>query len=170
MPRWLYAVMLGGFVLLGSFSAPAAPNATSTNGTSSNGTSGVGTSPGSAVLPGHVAARIPFDIQSTGMDAAGAALGFKLKETVLTSQFFVLTTDSRRFILRLVTRPEFPDRPDLSSIYAAALYFQESPDVLPYFLDLRVGLVDGTSVTAQTQSLLDWSSDITKKFNYLLRE
>jgi len=164
MPRWLYAVMLGGFVLLGSFSAPAAPNATSTNGTS-----GVGTPPGSAV-PGHVATKIPLDIQSTGMDAAGAALGFKLKETVLTSQFFILTTDSRRFILRLATRPEFPDRPDLSSIYAAALYFQESPDVLPYFLDLRVGLVDGASVAAQTQSLLDWSSNITKKFNYLLRE
>ncbi len=115
-----------------------------------------------------ITSQIPLDIQSQGNDAVGSLLGFKLKETVLGSTFFALTPEGKRFVVRLMSKPEFPDRPKLSSVYAAAVYFQEAPDVLPYFLDLRPGVVDADSIQAEVQILMDWVANISKRFNYLL--
>lgn len=124
--------------------------------------------PAPANASAAITAKIPLDIQSQGADAAGALLGFKLKEAAMGSAFFALTPDGKRFVLRLVSKPEFPDRPKLSSVYAVALYFQEAPDVLPYFLDLRPGVVDADTAQAETQALLDWAANTAKKFNFLL--
>ncbi len=124
----------------------------------------------SAEEPAVNASKIPLDVQSMGADSAGALLGFKLKEAVLQSSFFTLTPGGKRFVLRLVTKPEFGDRPYLSSVYAVALFYQEAPDILPYFLDVRCGMVDAENVQAEINAIFDWTSDLTKKFRYLLTQ
>lgn len=114
--------------------------------------------------------KIPLDVQSMGSDSSGALLGFKLKEAVLQSSFFALTPEGKHFVLRLVTKPEFGDRPYLSSVYAVALYYQEAPDILPYFLDVRCSLVDTENVQSEINTIFDWTSDLTKRFRYLLSQ
>jgi hypothetical protein len=153
---------LGLFVFVAS--AVASPFNASDNGTET-------AQPAASIAASQTAPpKIPLDVQSTGSDSSGALLGFKLKEAVLQSSFFALTPGGKRFVLRLVTKPEFGDRPYLSSAYAVALYYQEAPDILPYFLDVRCGLVDAENVQAEINAIFDWTSDLTKKFHYLLSQ
>jgi len=114
---------------------------------------------------------LPLDIQGKGSDQSGTLLSFKLKEEVMASRLFALTaSDKKKFVLHLLTQPEFPDRPGIASQYSIVLVYQEDSGTLTYYLNHMQGLVHPEGVTAEMQKILEWTYSTVKRFHYLLEE
>lgn len=114
---------------------------------------------------------LPLDIQGKGSDQSGTLLSFKLKEEVMASRLFALTaSDKKKFVLHLLTQPEFPDRPGIASQYSIVLVYQEDPGTLTYYLNHMQGLVHPEGVTTEMRKILEWTYSTLKRFHYLLEE
>lgn len=121
--------------------------------------------------PPLLAEKLPLDIVSKGTDQNGTLLSYRLKEELMSSKLFSLTTsEKRKFVLQIRTQPEFPDRPNLASIYSVALVYQEDSTTLTYYLDLFQGQIYAENVTTEMQKILEWSYSTLKRYHYLLDE
>ena len=115
--------------------------------------------------------KFPLDIQSKGSDQSGTLLSYKLKEEVIASRLFELTaSEKKKFVLHVVSQPEFPDRPGIASIYSIVLVFQEDAGSLTYFLSHYQGQVHPDGVQAEMRRILEWTYSNMKRFHYLLDE
>ena len=115
--------------------------------------------------------KFPVDIQARGSDQSGTLLSFKLKEEVIASRLFELTaSEKKKFVLHLISQPEFPDRPGIASIYSIVLVFQEDAGTLTYFLNHYQGQVHPEGVQAEMRRILEWTYSNLKRFHYLLDE
>lgn len=115
--------------------------------------------------------KLPLDIVSKGSDQNGISLSYRLKEELMASKLFVLTTaEKKKFVLQIRTQSEFPDRPNLASIYSVALVYQEDLTTLTYYLDLFQGQIYAENVATEMQKILEWSYSTLKKYHYLLEE
>lgn len=115
--------------------------------------------------------RFPLDILSRGTDQSGTLLSYKLKEEVITSKLFELkVSDKKKFVLHVLTQPEFPDRPSIASQYSIVLVCQEDAGTLAYYLNHYQGQVHTEGVTAEMQKILEWTYANLKRYHYLLEE
>lgn len=115
--------------------------------------------------------RLPLDIQSRGTDQSGTLLSYKLKEEIIASRLFDLkVSDKKKFVLHVLTQPEFPDRPSISSLYSIVLVYQEDAGTLAYYLNHYQGQVHAEGVTAEMQKILEWAYSNLKRYHYLLEE
>lgn len=115
--------------------------------------------------------RFPLDIQSRGTDPSGTLLSYKLKEEVIASRLFDLkVSDKKKFVLHVLTQPEFPDRPSISSMYSIVLVYQEDAGTLSYYLNHYQGQVHAEGVAAEMQKILEWAYANLKRYHYLLDE
>lgn len=118
-----------------------------------------------------VIGKFPLDIQSKGDDQSGTLLSYKLKEEVVASRLFELTaSEKKKFVMHVLTRAEFPDRPGIASQYSIVLVYQEDSGNLTYYLNHVQGQVHAESVKAEMQKILEWTYSTLKKFHYLLEE
>lgn len=118
-----------------------------------------------------VIGKFPLDIQSKGDDQSGTLLSYKLKEEVMASKLFELTaSEKKKFVMHVLTRAEFPDRPEIASQYSIVMVYQEDSGNLTYYLNHLQGQVHTEAVKAEMQKILEWTYSTLKKFHYLLEE
>lgn len=118
-----------------------------------------------------VIGKFPLDIQSKGSDQSGTLLSYKLKEEIIASRLFELTaSEKKKFVLHVLTQPEFPDRPGIASMYSIVLVYQEDAGTLTYFLNQYQGQVHAEGVDAEMRRILEWTYSNLKRFHYLLVE
>lgn len=121
--------------------------------------------------PSGAIGKFPLDIQSRGSDPNGTLLSYKLKEEVMAGTLFELTaSEKKKFVMHVISQPEFPDRPEIASIYSIVLVYQEDAGTLTYFLNQHQGQVHAEAVPAEMRRILEWTYSNLKRFNYLLEE
>lgn len=121
--------------------------------------------------PSGAIGKFPLDIQFRGSDQSGTLLSYKLKEEIVASKLFELTaSEKKKFVLHIMSQPEFPDRPELASIYSITLVYQEDVGTLTYYLNQYQGQVHAEAVPAEMRKILEWAYTNLKRFNYLLEE
>ncbi|WP_035271692.1 hypothetical protein [Desulfonatronum thiodismutans] len=112
---------------------------------------------------------IPVLVEHLGTDPVGMRLALHLKETFQKSSLFRLAgPDEKHLGLRLVTRPQFADRPYLGSAYVLVWRYVESREVLAYFLGERLGFVDADVVAQEAEVLVAETDRIKGRYGYLL--
>lgn len=115
--------------------------------------------------------KIPLDILGKGTDPNGTLLSYKLKEEIIASSLFELKiTEKKKFVLHMLSQPEFPERPGLSSMYSIVLVYQEDTATLAYYLDQYQGQVHAEGAGAEMQKILEWCYATLKRYHYLLDE
>ncbi len=115
--------------------------------------------------------RVPVVVDFEGEDALGQRLAFELREAFRASSGFrPAGAGDKGLRLRLRAVPEFKDRPNLGSIYAVSWLFSEGGNVLSYFLDSGLGVVDEGSLKREAQNLAARTDEISGRFAYLLAE
>lgn len=115
--------------------------------------------------------RVPVVVDFEGEDALGQRLAFELREAFRAASGFRLAgAGDKGLRLRLRAVPEFKDRPNLGSIYAVSWLFSEGGNVLSYFLDSGLGVVDEGSLKREAQNLAARTDEISGRFAYLLAE
>lgn len=113
-------------------------------------------------------ARLPVYVDYDGDDPMGQRLVFELKELFRTSAGFRLAKAGEKQVrIRLGTQVEFKDRPYLGSVYGAVWMYSEGGDVLSYYLDSAVGVVDEVSLKREVQSLATRTDRLAGRFSYL---
>ncbi|SDB57802.1 hypothetical protein SAMN05660653_02902 [Desulfonatronum thiosulfatophilum] len=112
---------------------------------------------------------IPVLVEHVGNDPVGMRLALHLKETFQKSSLFRLAGGEEKHLnLRLITRPQFPERPFLGSAYAVVWRYVESGDVLAYYLSDRLGFVDADVVAQEAEVLVAETDKVASRFRYLL--
>lgn len=112
---------------------------------------------------------IPVLVEHLGTDPVGMRLALHLKETFQKSSLFRLAgPEEKHFNLRLVTRPQFTERPFLGSAYVLVWRYVESREVLAYFLGERLGFVDADVVAQEAEVLVAETDRIKGRYGYLL--
>lgn len=113
-------------------------------------------------------ARVPVYVDYDGDDPMGQRLVFELKELFRTSAGFRLAKAGEKQVrIRLTAQVEFKDRPNLGSVYGAVWMFSEGGDVLSYYLDSAVGVVDEVILKREVQSLASRTDKLAGRFSYL---
>ncbi|PTN34478.1 hypothetical protein [Desulfonatronum sp. SC1] len=112
---------------------------------------------------------IPVLVEHQGADPVGMRLALHLKETFQKSALFRLAKPEEKHLsLRLVTRPQFTERPYLGSAYVLVWRYVESKEVLAYFLGDRLGFVDADMVGQEAEVLVAETDRIKVRYEYLL--
>ena len=112
---------------------------------------------------------IPVLVEHLGTDPVGMRLALHLKETFQKSSLFRLAgPEEKHFSLRLVTRPQFTERPYLGSAYVLVWRYVESREVLAYFLGDRLGFVDADVVAQEAEVLAAETDRVKGRYGYLL--
>ena len=106
-----------------------------------------------------------------GTDSIGARLGTRLKERFNQSSLFTLNDDEEKDIpklyLQLETKPEFPGRPAVGSVYSVCWVFKQGKGYLGYLLARDLGTVDSESVEALVDRLVERTDGIAAKYTSL---
>lgn len=111
---------------------------------------------------------VAVGIAHQGHDPVGKALALSLKERLVRSPLFRLSTgDERKIILRLVTHPVFADHPRLFSAYSLTWTLFEGPDTLSYFLRQDGGVLDGTQPEELASALVGQTDKVAADAAYL---
>ena len=112
---------------------------------------------------------IPVLVEHQGTDPVGMRLALHLKETFQKSVLFRLAEpDEKHLSLRLVTRPQFAERPYLGSAYVLVWRYVESREVLAYYLNDRLGFVDADVVAQEAEVLVAETDRVKGRYGYLL--
>lgn len=121
--------------------------------------------PAAPAAPGLVT---PVAVVSDSTDQLGVRLGFKLKETLAASPLFNVTVkDEKKIKIVLMTKPEFPGRPQVGSAYSAVWIYSASEDVLTHYLASETGTVDAATVDATAEALAARTAAAAEKYAYL---
>ncbi|SME93018.1 hypothetical protein [Desulfovibrio gilichinskyi] len=107
-------------------------------------------------------------VEHFGDDELGGTLALKLKENFRKSVLFRLADKKQKSVrIRVVSRSEFNERPEIGSIYSVVWTFAESEDVVPFYLDERIGTVNVTSVDTTAAKLMNITDEITTRYKFL---
>lgn len=116
--------------------------------------------------------KIPIAVIYKGSEAMGRKLAFALEKQMVKSGLFRIATkaNEKQFRLTLLIQEEFPGRPTLSWIYSAIWTFSYQEDILPTYLQGKIGILAQVQVDGTAEDLAAHSFELGKKFNYLLEE
>jgi hypothetical protein len=110
-------------------------------------------------------------IQHEGSDSIGANLAMRLKERFNQSNLFTLNDDDEKDIpklrLLLSTEPEFPDRPNVGSIYSVCWVFSQGKGYLGYLLSRDLGAVSPDDVADLVNTLTERTDGIAARYGNL---
>lgn len=110
----------------------------------------------------------PVAVVHGNVDQLGTRLAFHLKELFNTSSLFTLTSGDKPMIKVMVTtKPEFPGRPQVGSVYSAVWIFSSGENVLTHYLANEAGTVDNTTVDATAEALAATTAAVAEKYAYL---
>lgn len=113
-------------------------------------------------------AATPVAVVHGDVDQLGTRLAFRLKEIFNDSGLFALTSrDERKLKVVVTTRPEFPGRPQVGSVYAAVWIFSSGENVLTHYLACKAGTVDTTTVDATAEALAATTAAVAEQYAYL---
>lgn len=115
--------------------------------------------------------RVPVFVETVGEDPLGQRLAHELRETLRTSAGFKLAKAGDKALrVRLLAVPEFKDRPQVGSAFAVTWLFSEGGNVLSYYLESELGLLDETRLKAEAQTLTARTDELAGRFAYLFAE
>jgi hypothetical protein len=111
---------------------------------------------------------IPVIVVHSGDDVFGGSLALKLKENFKKSALFSLADqDSKAVRVRIESRSEFSDRPEIGSVYSVVWTFAESGEVVPFYLKQELGLVNSRNVENKAADLINKTDKIAGEYKYL---
>ncbi|NEP77027.1 MAG: hypothetical protein F6K39_01920 [Okeania sp. SIO3B3] len=111
---------------------------------------------------------IPVAVLHQGEDPQGIQLAFALKEVFSRSPLFRLAeAESKRVVVRIASRAEFPGRPELASCYGVTWVFAEKSDVLALFLEDAAGVVTHGQTQNEAAALAARTDGVADRFGYL---
>ena len=106
-----------------------------------------------------------------GSDSIGARLGTRLKERFNQSSLFALNDDEEKDVpklyLMLDTKPEFPGRPGVGSIYSVSWVLKQGKGYLGYLLARDLGAVNAEDIDALVDKLVERTDGIAAKYGSL---
>lgn len=109
-------------------------------------------------------------LQHEGTDSVGARLATRLKEMFNASNLFQLNEkDAPKVRILLGTRPEFPERPGMGSIYSVTWVFSQSESHLGYLLARDLGALSPDEVDDLAAKIAERTDGIAVKYGYLLQ-
>ncbi len=109
-------------------------------------------------------------VSHTGNDAAGTRLATRLKELFNGSNLFQLNEDnSPKIRLLLVSKAEFPERPNVGSIYSITWVFSQSEGHLGYLLAQELDILNPEDVDGVAAKLLERTDGLAVKYAYLFK-
>lgn len=112
--------------------------------------------------------RTPIMVEHQGSDNVGGRLAYQLKELLEKSALFRLTNkDEKKLKLLLITKEEFPGRPNMSSIYTVVWSYSENDGTLKYFLSSDVGVANAAAVKEEAEALVSRTHEALTSYNYL---
>ncbi|BBD06834.1 hypothetical protein [Desulfovibrio ferrophilus] len=110
----------------------------------------------------------PVAVIHDNVDQLGARLAYQLKETFNASSLFTLTSkDEAKIKLIVATKPEFPSRPQVGSVYSVVWIFSASENVLTHYLASEAGTVDAATVAAAAEALAGRTTAVADQYAYL---
>ncbi|CCO24471.1 hypothetical protein [Maridesulfovibrio hydrothermalis] len=111
---------------------------------------------------------VPVVVEHVGNDVLGGTLALKLKENFRKSVLFQLADKSRKSVrIKISSRSEFTDRPEIGSVYAVIWTFAESGDVVPFYLAEEIGVVNFQNTESAAAELINKTDKIAGEYKYL---
>ncbi|WP_320169754.1 hypothetical protein [Maridesulfovibrio sp.] len=118
--------------------------------------------------PAAKEAGVPVLVEHSGNDELGGTLALKLKENFRKSVLFKLADKNAKAVhVKVVSRSEFSERPEIGSVYAVVWTFAESQDVVPFYLSEELGLVAPANVESRAAGLMNLTDRIAQDYKYL---
>jgi hypothetical protein len=112
--------------------------------------------------------RTPIMVEHQGSDNVGGRLAYQLKELLEKSALFRLTNkDEKKLKLLLISKEEFPGRPNMSSVYSAVWTYSENDGTLKYYLASDVGLISAAAVKEEAEALVGRTHESLTSYSYL---
>lgn len=125
-------------------------------------------------FPGKTIQRtkaIPVQIKHDSTDQAGRRLIFHIRERFSESGLFRLSDkEEQKIVIHIESRMEFPDRPGISSIYAATWTFSYGEEVLSNYLESSTGIAGMESLGATAEEFVARTYEISSRYSYLFEE
>ena len=110
----------------------------------------------------------PINVELEGTDSIGARLGMRLKERFNQSNLFrLMEANERKMRVLVSTRSEFPERPNVGSVYSVCWVFTERDDLLSFLLARELGTVNYEDVDALADKIVERSDGIAVKYRNL---
>ncbi len=110
----------------------------------------------------------PVAVVNDSTDQLGVRLAFKLKEALARSPLFAVSVkDEKKLKIVLSTKPEFPGRPQVGSVYAAVWIYSAGEAVLTHYLASETGTVDAATVDTAAEALAARTAAAAEKYAYL---
>lgn len=121
--------------------------------------------------PAAVSTRqTPMAVVHEGSDSVGARLSTRLKEIFNASNLFQLNEkDAPKMRILLTTQSEFPDRPNVGSVYSLIWTFSQSEGHLGYLLAREVGTLSPEDVDGLAAKIVERTDGIAVKYGYLFQ-
>ncbi|WP_320008180.1 hypothetical protein [Maridesulfovibrio sp.] len=111
---------------------------------------------------------VPVIVVHSGDDVLGGTLALKLKENFRKSVLFNLAGNNSKAVrVRIESRSEFKDRPEIGSVYSVVWTFAESEDVVPFYLKQELGISTSRSVETDASGLMNETDKIASEYKYL---
>ncbi|MBU1002147.1 MAG: hypothetical protein KKE73_06455 [Proteobacteria bacterium] len=128
--------------------------------------------PASKALPNTPSAAkknaTPVAVIHSNDDQLGSRLAYQLKEIFNTSSLFTLTAkDEAKIKLLVSTKPEFPSRPQVGSVYSVIWIFSASENVLTHYLASETDIIDAANVAAAAEALAGRTTAVADQYAYL---
>lgn len=128
--------------------------------------------PASKALPNTPAVvkknATPVAVVHDNVDQLGTRLAYQLKEIFNASSQFTLTAkDEAKIKLIVSTKPEFPSRPLVGSVYSVVWIFSAGENVLTHYLASEAGIVDAADVAAAAEALAGRTTAVADQYAYL---
>lgn len=112
-----------------------------------------------------------ISVQLEGSDSLGSRLATRLRERFNQSSLFRLHADDEKdapeLRLMLSTKPEFPGRPAIGSVYGVCWVFSQGKGYLGYLLGREVGTVNADDLDELVDRLVERTDGIAAKYNNL---
>lgn len=110
----------------------------------------------------------PVGVIHEDVDQLGTRLAFRLKETFNQSTLFKLTAkDEPKIKVIVATKPEFPGRPQIGSVYSVVWIFSSGENVLTHYLASEAGTVDAATIDAAAEALAARTAAVAEQYAYL---
>lgn len=120
------------------------------------------------VFPENPIGKTRVMVEHQGEDRIGMALCHKIKEAVTASKRYVLSgVVENILIIRVSTMSELKDRPWFGTAYSLTWTFAENPEVLPYYLDGRLGTLGAEQTVITADAILETTDQVVSKYSYL---
>ena len=112
----------------------------------------------------------PGAVEFEGNDSLGSRLSTRVKESLNSSNLFVLTEkDTPKIRVLIATVPEFADRPGVGSAYSVIWLFSQSESTLRHFLSREVGVLTPDEVDGLAARIIERTDGSAVRYGYLFQ-